>query len=74
MQIFKITHPFDGPNPFQISEKPLRSTNYPLCRRAMKIYLSTKYKLVFVRETSLKSVDDPIKATEWEACNNVEIC
>jgi len=39
----------------------------------MEISLSTKKKLAFVQGTIFKSIDDPQKADQWEACNNMVI-
>jgi len=33
-----------------------------------------KYKLLFVLGTFPRPQDDPIKETQWEACNNLAIC
>jgi len=66
-------HPSDGPNTITLAEKLTGSDNYRSWKRSMEISLSTKRKLAFVQGTLAKSVDDPQKADQWEACNNMVI-
>uniref|UniRef100_A0A7C9ANZ1 Uncharacterized protein n=1 Tax=Opuntia streptacantha TaxID=393608 RepID=A0A7C9ANZ1_OPUST len=66
-------HPSDGPSTITLGEKLTGTSNYRAWRRSMEISLSTKRKLVFVHGTIAKATDDPQKADQWEACNNMVI-
>lgn len=39
----------------------------------MEIGLSTKQKLGFIQGTLMRPADDPVKAEQWDACNNLVI-
>ncbi|KAJ8444448.1 hypothetical protein Cgig2_005970 [Carnegiea gigantea] len=49
----------------------LEEKNYRMWKRAMEIELSTKHKLAFVLSTLARPDDDPVKATQWNASNNL---
>jgi len=66
-------HPSDGPNTIVLGDKLTGSDNYRSWKRSMEISLSTKRKLAFVQGTIVKSSDDPVKADQWETCNNLVI-
>ena len=66
-------HPSDGPNSISVSEKLVGAKNYRSWRRSMEIHLSTKQKLVFVQGTLTRLTDDPVKAEQWDSCNNLVI-
>jgi len=64
-------HPSDGPNTITLAEKLTGSSNFRAWKRSMEISLATKRKLPFVLGTLDKASDDPQKAEQWEACNNM---
>ncbi|KAJ8440248.1 hypothetical protein Cgig2_001583 [Carnegiea gigantea] len=66
-------HQSDGPGSLSVGEKLNGAGNYIAWRHQMEIGLSNKYKLVFVLGTFPKPAEDPMKATQWEACNNLVI-
>ena len=66
-------HPSNGPGSITASEKLVGSSNYRTWRRSMEISLATKRKLAFVQGTLIRPSDDPIKAEQWDTCNNMII-
>ena len=66
-------HPYDEPSTITLGDKLTGSSNCRAWRRSMEISLSTKRKFAFAQGTILKSTDDPQKADQWEACNNMVI-
>ena len=68
-----FVHLADGPNTLVLAEKLAGSANYRAWRRSMEISLSTKRKLSFVQGAIARSADDPVKADQWDACNNLVI-
>ena len=66
-------HPSDGPGSITASEKLVGSRNYRTWRRSMEMSLATKRKPAFVQGTLIRPSDDPIKAEQWDTCNNMII-
>jgi len=66
-------HPSDGPNTIALGDKLTGSSNYRAWKRLIEISLSTKRKSAFVQGTISKSIDNPHKDDQWEACNNMVI-
>lgn len=65
-------HPTYGPNSMSPPTKLTGVANYRPWRRWMEINLSMKRKVGFIKGT-IKKLDDPAEAEQWEICNNAVI-
>nr|GEV23329.1 cysteine-rich RLK (receptor-like protein kinase) 8 [Tanacetum cinerariifolium] len=66
-------HPSYGLDSLTIQEKLTGAQNYKAWKRAIKMGLSTKRKLGFVKGTIVRSHTDANLAELWDTCNNKDL-
>ncbi|KAK9684140.1 hypothetical protein RND81_10G189200 [Saponaria officinalis] len=66
-------HPGDGATTVRMGQPLTGPQNYREWKREMEIFLALKRKLELVTEKVVKPTNDPIRASAWDACNNLVI-